>query len=122
MITFVYNHISTSQFGFLRKRSTLHQLIAFLNMVSSSLEENSQVDTIYLDFKKAFDSIPHGELLFKLWAFGITGDLWKRFKSYLANRSQYVAINSTNSEILPVLSGVPQGSISGSSTIYYLHK
>lgn len=113
IIDFVNARISSSQFGFLRNRSTLHQLLSFLNEVFSSLEDNSQVDTIYLDFRKAFDSVPHNELLCKLWSFGFTGNLWKWFKSYLSGRSHYVSINDSCSEILSVVSGVPQGSILG---------
>ena len=63
-----------------------------------------------LDFKKAFDLVPHHELLSKIRKIGITGNLWKRFCEYLNNRVQHVSINGS---ILPVLSGVPQGSILG---------
>ena len=65
---------------------------------------------VYLDFKKAFDSVSHNELLFKLWSFGITGKLWNWIKT---QRLQCVSINSCVSNPLPVLSGVPQGSILG---------
>ena len=63
--------------------------------------------------KKAFDSIPHAELLHKLWTIGITRPLWFWFKSYLTNPKHYVNINEHTSQSLPVLSGVPQGSIVG---------
>ena len=69
---FVSDSISVSQFGFLRGRSTLQQMLVFFNTLLSSA---SQTDVIYLDFKKAFDSVAHNELLCKLWKFGITGDL-----------------------------------------------
>ena len=73
----------------------------------------SQCDIIYLDFKKAFDSVPHQELLMKLWKAGIVGSLWKWFREYLANRYQQVSINNCKSSTLPVVSGLPQGSILG---------
>ena len=57
--------------------------------------------------------MPHNELLVKLWNMGITGTLWKWFESYLFYRSQCVSINNSLSNCLPVLSGVPQGSILG---------
>ena len=70
-------------------------------------------DVIYLDFRKAFDSVPHNKLLMKLWNMGISGDLWMWFRSYLNGRQQVVSINNHLSEPLPVHSGVPQGSILG---------
>ena len=72
-----------------------------------------QSDVIYLDFRKAFDSVSHNELLFKLRCLGIRGNLWCWFKAYLSDRMQCVAINGHTSGLLPVLSGVPQGSILG---------
>ena len=102
--------MSVSQFGFLRGRSTLQQMLVFFN---SLLNSASQTDVIYLDFKKAFDSVAHNELLCKLWKFGITGDLWQWVRAYLSNRVQYVSIGQSTSPMLPVISGVPQGSILG---------
>ena len=72
-----------------------------------------QTDVIYFDFKKAFDSVPHNELLFKLKSMGISGNLWLWFESYLFNHQQCVKINNKYSHLLPVLSGIPQGSILG---------
>ena len=74
---------------------------------------SDQVDIIYLDIKKAFDSIPHNKLLSTLYSHGIQGNLWKWFKSYLTGRTQHAHINWSLSTPLPVLSGVPQGSILG---------
>ena len=113
LIEFLSSSISSRQFGFLKNRSTIHQLLTFLNEVYGSSRSKSQLDVIYLDFKKAFDSVSHNELLVKLWSSGITGNLWLWFKAYLSNRSQCVTINSHSSSLLPVLSGVPQGSILG---------
>ena len=67
----------------------------------------------YLDISKAFDSICHTHLLQKLSMFNISGNLWLWFKNYLTNRFQFVSINNSYSYLLPVLSGVPQGSILG---------
>ena len=113
LIDFVNCTICTKQFGFLRNHSTLQQLLIFVNTVNHSLNSNSQTDVVYLDFKKAFDSVSHNELLFKLWSFGITGNLWKWLQAYLTNRVQCVSVNNSVSDVLPVVSGVPQGSILG---------
>ena len=106
----ISSRISTSQFGFMKGRSTLQQLLIFLKDI---YEHKTQTDVIYLDFSKAFDRVPHNELLLKLWQIGITGNLWWWFKSYLYNRYQCVRLNGSYSTLLPVLSGVPQGSIFG---------
>ena len=113
IILFVSSSISHCQFGFLRGRSTIQQLLLFLNHICNSISEGHQHDVIYMDFRKAFDSVSHNDLLTKLWSFGITGRLWQWFRCYLLNRQQCVKINNTLSNLLPVLSGVPQGSILG---------
>ena len=68
---------------------------------------------MYLDFKKAFDSVAHNELLAKLWSFRICGSLWLWIKAYPSNRLQCVSVGQSASSLLPVLYGVPQGSILG---------
>ena len=113
IIDFVSNSISPMQFGFLQNHSTLQQLLVFLRDIYNSFTHNTPTDVLYLDFKKAFDSVSHNELLFKLWRFGITGNLWKWFKAYLSHRHQCVSLNNSTSNTLPVISGVPQGSILG---------
>ena len=109
--------ISHYQFGFCKNKSSLQQLLLYFDDLCSS---NKQTDCIYLDFSKAFDSVPHNELLMKFWSVGITDKLWTWFQSYLSNRRQFVSINNCSSDALPVKSGVPQGSILGPPMISYL--
>ena len=106
----VANSITPHQFGFQKGHSTLRQLLPFFHQLITSKDE---IDVICIDFHKAFDSVPHNELLVKLWNMGITGTLSKWFESYLSNRSKCVSINNSLSNCLSVLSGVPQGSILG---------
>ena len=113
IIPFIYPQLNKSQFGFLQNRSCLTQLLSSFSQIYDSIENKNQCDVIYLDFRKAFDSVPHNELLFKLWRFGITGPLWLWFKHYLISRSHFVSMDSVSSDVLPVLSGVPQGSVLG---------
>ena len=68
---------------------------------------------IYLDFRKAFDSVAHNEILLKLWNFGICNNLWHWMRAYLSCRQQYVSVGQYRSSLLPVLSGILQGSIFG---------
>jgi len=72
-----------------------------------------QFNTIYLDISKAFDTISHSHLLSKLCHFNISGRLWLWLQAYLSNRFQFVSVNNCCSDLLSMISGVPQGSILG---------
>ena len=113
IIDFIRPKLSKHQFGFLRNRSCLSQLLTTFATVFEEIDNGAVVDIVYLDFKKAFDTVPHDELLLKLWKIGITGQLWHWFRAYLSDRQHYVKIGNISSSYLPVLSGVPQGSILG---------
>lgn len=110
---FVRPLISPCQHGFLSKRSSIAQLLACYSEVVDGIEDKHPTDSVYLDLRKAFDSVPHDELLFKLWRLGITGRLWRWFRGYLSDRQHYVCYKGYSSDPLPVISGVPQGSILG---------
>ena len=77
ILHFVKERISKHQFGFMLHKSTLQQLLLLLNSIVESSRKSLQTDLIYLDFKKAFDSVPHNELLLKLWNIGVTGNTSK---------------------------------------------
>ena len=106
--------LNDSQHGFLPSRSCTTQMIPFVDNLSYSLNNSSRIDVIYFDFAKAFDSVNHDIILHKLkYQFSIDGLLLQFIKAYLQDREQGVIINGCNSGTLPVLSGVPQGSILG---------
>ena len=106
-------HISTNQFGFLRQRSSVQQLLKFIISIHEAFNHKSQVDTVYFDIRKAFDSVSHGLLLDKLVDIGISASVWRFMRAYLDSRQQCVSVDNTLSSFLPVSSGVPQGSILG---------
>ena len=66
IIKLVYQSVSIYQFGFLQHCSTLQQQLVLFNELTNSLNKNQQTDVIYLDFKKAFDSVAHNKLLYVL--------------------------------------------------------
>ena len=81
--------------------------------IHSSLDHSTPVCGVFLDIRKAFDSVSHSGLLHKLSSIGLPSHLYSWFCSYLANRTQSVKVGNSVSSTLPVLSGVPQGSILG---------
>ena len=81
--------------------------------VKKTLDSNKYGCGVFIDLKKAFDTVNHEILLQTLEHYGIYGAPLAWFKSYLYDRKQYVHINGTNSEISTVICGVPQGSVLG---------
>lgn len=100
------------QHGFRKGYSTVTQLVTITHSFASVLDNNGQIDSIFLDFSKAFDKVPHDKLIFKLRTVGLSEMIISWITSYLSNRIQRVTIGE-QSGCLPVTSGVPQGSVLG---------
>jgi len=105
--------ITENQFGFRKGHSTSHALNYSVNHINSQIKNKKHVLGIFLDLSKAFDTISHSKLLYKLNCYGIRGNALNLISSYLSNRSQYVSVLGEKSNHLPVAWGVPQGSVLG---------
>ena len=93
--------------------STTEALLDLVEEITTSLEQNKYTVGVFIDLKKAFDTVDHDILCKKLHFYGLRGVAQEWIQSYLENRKQFVSFNSCHSEILNVTCGVPQGSILG---------
>ena len=107
--------ISSHQWGFISSRSSVSALIRVIDALSLALDQGFEVCMIFFDVSKAFDTVPHvpRPLLDTLENLNIDRYLLRWITSYLLNRSQSVAVEGYDSSVLPVVSGVPQGSVLG---------
>ena len=112
------NLFSKDQFGFRSGYSCVTQLLHVLEEWSKALDSQQSIDVIYLDFRKAFDTLTHSRLANKLYAHGIRGNLLNWMKSFLKDRKQKVIINGEESAWADVLSGIPQGSVLGPALFF----
>ena len=103
-------------------RSVMTQLLQFLDHLYQKYDISTETElpVLYLDYRKAFDSVPRQKMIDKTQQFGIDGNFVKIIASYLTNRGQFVKINDKRSPTASVNSGVPQGSIIGSYYLSYL--
>ena len=107
------NILGNQQHGFSSGRSCLTNLLLMLEECSSNMDNKQPTDIIYLDFAKAFDTVPHTRLCHKLQATGIRGEVLGWLENFLDSRTQRVVLNGCASPWEEVLSGVPQGSVIG---------
>ena len=107
----IYKH----QYGFRTKHNTSHPVLHLSEKIYSALNQKPSAKTlaIFIDLKKAFDTVNHSILLSKMEHYGVrdTANSW--FKNYLNDREQFVSINGIESERKKIICGVPQGSVLG---------
>ena len=110
--------LNEKQFGFRKNHSTYMAIIELVDKINNAVEKRETTLALYLDLSKAFDTIDHNVLLYKLEHYGFRGIVLNWFRSYLSIRNQYVYYNNCKSDKLDVTCGVPQGSILGPFYLY----
>lgn len=108
-----FSIINQSQYGFQPGRNTTQAIIDLVNTISDNIDNEKFTIGVFVDLKKAFDSLDHNHLLRKLMGYGIRGIAHSWIKSFLTNRKQIVSIDNFNSNVTDICYGVPQGSVLG---------
>ena len=113
----VYDHLRThgllseAQFGFRKYHSTATCILKLLSNIYTNMDRGALTGVVFLDLKKAFDTVDHNILLKKLRTFNLSSETIDWFDSYLSGRKQSVKHQGVKSQYLPVTCGVPQGFI-----------
>lgn len=107
------NFLCEKQYGFRPKSNTLIATIDLVTKIKLNFDSKKLTLGVFIDLRKAFDTVSHEILLMKLNSLGVTGSAYEMLKSYLSNRYQIVKIGEFQSEPQLITFGVPQGSILG---------
>ena len=103
------NIVTSHQHGFRRGLSCMTQLVSVVHEWSKVLTIQGQIDIIFLDLAKTFNSVPHERLLLKASYYSIRGKLLTWLRSFLTERKHSAVVNGTSSDWSAVTSRVPQG-------------
>ena len=107
------NLITEQQYGFRPRHSTELAALKLTDTIMYELDRSLIPFAIFLDLSKAFDTLNYKVLLYKLKYYGLGNVAYNLIENHLTNRQQQVKLGNTNSNLLPMCIGVPQGSILG---------
>ena len=99
------------QYGFMPRRSTILQLLRTMDDLKKELDNGNEVNIAYIDFQKAFDSVPHQRLLGTKTKCGIQEKSPNWVRDFLSDRKQHVVFNESCSKWATVRRGIPQGTV-----------
>ena len=105
--------LNSSQYGFREAHSTQHAIIDIVNTIQTNMDKRLFSCGVFIDLKKAFDTVNHNILLQKLSHYGFRGIFNHWFESYLTDRTQTTQVRSHISNKVEITCGVPQGSVLG---------
>ena len=108
-----HNILSENQYGFQREKSTEFAISQIMEEISAAIENKMLTIGVFIDLKKAFDTINHSILIDKLEHYGVRGTANKWIMNYLSGRLQYVQKDNVLSGYKKMIHGIPQGSILG---------
>ena len=103
--------LPTTQFAYRKGLGTCDALLRVSHTLQSALESGQEAKIVQIDFSTAFDRVNHQRIFYKLCSVGIGGSLLSILTQFLSNRTQRVMVDSCRSELVNVVSGVPQGSV-----------
>ena len=107
------NQLHKNQFEFRSKRSCVYAIAEITEEMRKGLDARKKVFSCFMDLSKAFDTVDHQILLYKIEKYGLRGKVFDILKNCLKDRFQYIKTRSKTSEMKPVNCGVPQGSVLG---------
>ena len=106
-------YFEDNQFGFRRNKSTTQALAALMDKILLGMDGGEYSVTLFLDFKKAFDTVDHKVLIWKIQRAGFGPNTQRLLLNYLTGRKQLTKVNHISSTLNDICTGVPQGSTLG---------